>query len=952
MTISLTVLSICCGLFLIGYLYREVSILKGVTLGVTLFSFVYVISSAILFWMDWYSILKASVLTSVILLCGVIICLIKKITFKFIVVPKEWAVMAIVIALVLPFTIQKFEFFGMGQDQGGYQTKAINLIYGETDRISDFDELEVLESEEQIENYIAAVRSIPGHDNLLRNDGTSPFLENVEDVSRAAGIYHGIPTWPAILALYGDMFGISHMQDVQTIILIVYLGIVFYALENLGIRTILEMPALLMLGLSPQILWVSKSGLTEVYLALIMACFAMLILEKNKYAQACSFMPIIIFSIYHVTAFTMIPMFLLICWGMYLMCKEKYFLYNANIGLIGYFVGYIFMTYISPGYTRNNYVAAVSSILPVINHSNLRYLVCVAVVCGLLITNLIPWIEKNRLIRNIGEEIYQKRNYILKVIMAILLCAFFLMCFMNDATIVEESNIIYNIFGSRTLFAYLVASAGLLLPTIFFVFIGKKKNLKGANIYALLIIFIYTILVYSLILRKDVGYYYYYGRYLIPFFFIIYLVFCYFANSIKRYYICLVCFLGVVFFIEPNYLLLTEVDDSRISWSIVEEVTELVNKENVATIISGDLQRTLFLPIGSTSSDVYNEWNDLDSQMEFLEERYETVYYVSTNSTIDEYSLLYRKENSISHYHDTYFSYPVETTKERSEIAVYKNQKVSLEYDIIDYSFEGTGFGMVEQNKFAWTNNERVDVITYIKEDNYLVTLKQATGIPLNNLGYEDYKIDVFFNDVYIDTMVINKDNNGKDITFCIPKELITKKRNIVSFESELWSPSDFGQNDGRRVGFAFESLEFAPIEKKMEYHIDDEGFAISGIHDVENSKYAWTNSEDVKIFCGLDKDNYELVLTMGTLIPLEELGWDEYEIELFVNGEYCAFVSINRDAAKKLHFQIPSDVLENGINEIKFRSKLWSPLDFGSADNRELGFCISKIKFIPMDEN
>lgn len=132
---------------------------------------------------------------------------------------------------------------------------------------------------------------------------------------------------------------------------------------------------------------------------------------------------------------------------------------------------------------------------------------------------------------------------------------------------------------------------------------------------------------------------------------------------------------------------------------------------------------------------------------------------------------------------------------------------VQLSYEITDSDFEGRGFGAVEQNSFAWTNNENTRVYCYLNKAGYLVTLSLGTGIPLDPLGWDEYSIEVYVNDNYCTTLSINKHNNGDELCFYIPEELIRGGLEVVTFKSKLWSPTEYGSEDGRQLGFAFSGM-------------------------------------------------------------------------------------------------------------------------------------------------
>ena len=119
-----------------------------------------------------------------------------------------------------------------------------------------------------------------------------------------------------------------------------------------------------------------------------------------------------------------------------------------------------------------------------------------------------------------------------------------------------------------------------------------------------------------------------------------------------------------------------------------------------------------------------------------------------------------------------------------------------------------SGFGSIEP-KVAWTNKEKSEITCYVDKKDYQVTLKQGAKVPLKELGFENYKIAISVNNEYLDTVIIDADNNGGELHFFIPKEMLFSGQNSISFTSELWSPVDYGQKDARKLGFGFRTLTF-----------------------------------------------------------------------------------------------------------------------------------------------
>jgi len=599
---------------IMGYIDIEHKLLKDFILGITNFLFGYVLVSAALLVFECFTVKKTVGIIFLISLVFFLILLIRSRRIpKFVVSLKEVVICLIVLLCVLPVTIQKYDFYGMGQDQGVYQTKAIELMYENSQRIFNFEEYDKLENEDDKVIYYDMIRKSAGYD-LISNCGIESINTKTEK-SPLAGIYHGIPTFPSLLALSAKIFGLSQMQQCQTIFLILLLLTLFCILENLNIPSFLEGICILILGLSPQTIWVSKSALTELFLALIIAIFIFAWTEKNRYMQHYSWISIVLFSFFHVTIYTMMPMFVFIYWFAYLWKKEKRNLIYCNLSVVGYYIGFIFMLYIAPTYTSNNYVFQLERFW--VNYNNLVPIVSAGCL-GVVIVNLfLMHLRQLNCTINKGQVVF--RRYI-KIGLLIYLFLFIIMCFRNE-------EIVFSNLGMVQLIGYAIMSGGVILPFVLFklLFLNKYKTEINFTFSFLMIIFSYTILFYSLFLRKTVLHYYYYGgRYMVPYLISILAFFAYLSKESRSKQIALMGIMAACVFGRYDKVLIEQKDDSRIEWNVLEEVLEHIspNTKN-AIYISEELKYAFVFPLKAAGNDIYFTGEPLSN--------YDKVYYITSN---------------------------------------------------------------------------------------------------------------------------------------------------------------------------------------------------------------------------------------------------------------------------------------------------------------------------------
>ena len=223
--------AIVTGLFILGLIVGSAYIrtlrerwnaLRWLTVSLASYLMEYVVVSAVLLLPDVFSVARTlavqAALNVLMLAVRWRLCLKRG---KSIFGNMDWdlceyrAPVAIVVAALL-FTGTHFGFFGMGQDQGVYQTKAIDFMNGRTSCIYHFEEFDVLESDALREETLSRTREKLGGLYQRDDERFAPVLAQVPsflnvytDMCRdeTDAVYHGIPTYPALLALFGILGG-------------------------------------------------------------------------------------------------------------------------------------------------------------------------------------------------------------------------------------------------------------------------------------------------------------------------------------------------------------------------------------------------------------------------------------------------------------------------------------------------------------------------------------------------------------------------------------------------------------------------------------------------------------------------------------------------------------------------------------------------------------------------
>ena len=220
--------------------FKGANFVYTAVMSVVMFFCSHIVSTMGLFLIDSYSLFRGmagTFLISFICLAVMMFINIRKSgkLFEYSFDMRSVIIPVIVALMALPLTATKNELFGMGQDEGVYQCVAINFMNGIDSRQQDFEEYHMLESDSEREAFKNSVRGkLAGYDIPSEIYPDTVYDRNVSEVS---GIYHGIPTYPALLAMWGQLFGMENMMDIETVFYILTIFLVSFVCTNLRRNT-------------------------------------------------------------------------------------------------------------------------------------------------------------------------------------------------------------------------------------------------------------------------------------------------------------------------------------------------------------------------------------------------------------------------------------------------------------------------------------------------------------------------------------------------------------------------------------------------------------------------------------------------------------------------------------------------------------------------------------------
>lgn len=798
--------------------FSRKSFAEAVVMGVIMWFFSHIFASMGLFLIDKYTVFRAGCGAAAIsgAVLAAVLMLRKDRLFRrnnrtggheFTV--KEMLIPLIVSLLALPFVGQKNEYFGMGQDEGVYQTQAILFMNGDAKRQKDMIEYSELETDAEREAYTEALLTdLGGYDTKPEGYPDTVYDDSISPVS---GIIHGIPTYSALLAAWGTMFGVEDMQDFENLLYVCMIFLVYFICGNLKLKKTTSACACAACAFAPIVIWVAKASLTEMLLALIPAVFLYFLTDDGESEHKwLSVIPVAVFCCYHVSVYTMIPIFVLIYGGMYVFTRERQYAVLMPVTIGGYLVSYYMMRHLQPFYTMNNYNPLFVGGIGV---ENITTVVTAASLAAFAAVIVFALILKKRTKKNFNTKVFCRKASVSKGFLLLLRLMLILPCVYIIARAVfkygswDEANhvALWGFIGNS---GFVLSILGLVLGTVFVGYYAEKPSRL-----VVFLMFFYCILIYSAFLRYEIQYYYYFARYLAPFVPIMVIFSAAALDRFGRKLIIPATAVGLIYVRPYDTYLMTHKDDSRMEWSVLMDIADFVKPDD-CVVISREYTQKLWLPLRSiTGARVFPEDKNDADQLSRLSERYGKVYVITGEGLGEEdYTVMYSNKLHVieDDLNNTgkWFPFSTEYYEAERDIRLYSFDKYRYIYTAEGDHLSMSGVSALE-SFFCWTDSEEVQIECGLAPDDYDITMELGCGLPFEGLGTDKVEVKLFLNGREIGTDTITPENNGRPLHFRADKKLVKDGENILTICAPLWSASVSNPADQRELGIAFSSLRF-----------------------------------------------------------------------------------------------------------------------------------------------
>ncbi len=634
--------------------------------GFTSFMCLYVVVSGLFFWLDWYEIRYAIALTDIFgaLWLGVMTaCYKARCDLSQIKLLNKRDILPIII-LITGFIITRHQFgiYGMGQDEGVYQTKAIALLQGHTDNLYRFEEYHELGKDEQ-EQYERFLEKFTGYYSL-----SDTYQADAQEEGGCAGegYLHGIPTMAAVLALSGSVLGLSHLKFICVLFYLASIWLLYVITKKIGLSYIASVLCMVMMAVSPIVIWVTKSSLTESFLTLLIVFYIYMMSFDEESIQKCNgrhallCLAPIAFSFFHISTLMIMPLFAATLWVKYLERREKNYLVDLNVIFAMFTLGFWMMLKVAQEYSLKN----LSRIC--IGPIDKSTLWMVPVIFSVLVLLVSVWMVKRENLNAYAFIDSSVCKWAIRTLISVSLL--YVMSYIREAqsdAAVGNGDLYYWLSSGyeeidcglalkhTRLYANCIMSSLLLFPAAIITMIADPGWFLRKKTITIFLCFFYLVLFVNVCIQRNVSYYYYYARY------IEYVV----PVSILAIGICIdkigwvlgtvTAIIGLAVTAPFSYYLISEpYDDTYMEeHKLLEICREIVPGSAVILDCGEEFIRNVGIDIKEiTESDIYPAFDDFDKEWKNLKERYEHVYMITGVQRTEMSRLKCRIEYAVSEY--------------------------------------------------------------------------------------------------------------------------------------------------------------------------------------------------------------------------------------------------------------------------------------------------------------
>lgn len=663
------------GLFTAGimtaFAYRKIDLVRLLIVSCSIYISLYVIVSGLLIWMELFTIPTALVVVFLLELLITIALLL----FRGMELPRIRLLIVKYIPLFVILTgagiisnLSTAGFYGTGQDQGLYQIRAMYFMGDYYDNVLDFPEYYNIEHKYEKSHYLEEMQDLTGYYFLKdssqpdtaedsgdagsagqtatgeesgradakENDTDITNTENVkeqEEIGELEGVLHGISTFPALLALWGKLFGLTHMPGIMVVLYLLTIANTWLVCDNLKFRPVTKIMIDVMLTVCPIVLWSSQNTLTEIGIAMFIGLFFVFLTENlKKHLALLTIIPLLAVGFFHVAMSVLMPLVVILYVGNFLQTRDKHYMAALAFGILGYALGFSMMMHTSRYYTVSNLYFLFGKTGFLLNENNILGFVWIVTAVVIVFSFLFmagpvsgKLLRKWKLTKKKekGKKLAGNVMMVMAVLTMVVLIVQMILAVNQNMWIMKTGT-----------FCYLITTGYVMLPLAFAgVFVLRREFAGKRGMFNICFSFLYVMLLYCGLVVTSVYYYYYYARYYVPFVMLLLVAAGFVIDRITWKLAIPAAAVCAALVVWQNPLLYQERDLTYGDYQILDNMASCIDEDDCVLIFEQGyhIQRLFALQLkGLTGADIhYADMTRLGKQIEEYGTLYSNVFILT-----------------------------------------------------------------------------------------------------------------------------------------------------------------------------------------------------------------------------------------------------------------------------------------------------------------------------------
>ena len=692
---------------------KEIKITDVILWSVTLWIAGYIISTSVLVLLDCFSITKAALCVLGIGGIASAISFNKSSGLKGIRIncnfKKDLPGIIVVILTATLLLMVPYSFYGMGQDEGVYQTEALCYIQGMTDRQFDYEEyykLSDLGLQDEYINQVQTAPNIAGAYPYADSNNIFGVLTGVDRgcISANSAGFHGLHTLSALMALWGSIFGLANMNGINAILLALCIAWLFKLCRTIKINKFGTSIVILCTLLCPQVLWCAKSSLTEPGLTLIWLVLIYSLAIREKLGIYLSSLMILTYGCYHISLYVFMPLYAFLYIALFFYTADKTYLKGLALSGCAYLYTLWYSLFTACKYMLFNFQPVLKKF---INMENVSIFATIAGITLVVIAGVLLFVFRKKNNKNLARVASAMNSSKGASVMTwiIRIVSLLMIAYIAYRFIARKANMDILTYNTIVAFAYLTGITFFILA-LYQLLIRTSELSRNHVGLVIATTFIYCVIVYSIVFKKDIDYFYYFSRYLTMYIPLIALMAGIAVSHLTSDYrtalgrikcsVAVVASIIGIYILFPHMkLILNSQDDSRYDWKNITYVNELVADQGIqAAFVRPDLLTAYYYDLKSIGVDVYPITDNFEAAYDEIASWYSGVVIIDGVNPYD-----YQPDGTCTYTsHAASAGYPVIATLNNTmteDLGFYRDARTALpngmysaSYDIVIYRYK------------------------------------------------------------------------------------------------------------------------------------------------------------------------------------------------------------------------------------------------------------------------